>query len=386
MSSAAVIRIFESELDQILERVVGSPTTETGGELIGLWSHADSPTVMLAGVTVVLAGGPSAKSRGSSTNFEQDPETHMGLERLMWEQFGFQVVGMWHSHHQLSLHELSAGDIRRTMTYSSRHSRPRYSEILAFILRGEPTEGPGIRVGLRPHVYENAGTGLAVHTTMEVLPGESPLRQALTGRSLPINLVEATEDARRRERRVPFLVKDHLPPGRGREAPPKDGGRTMQTTVASAGEPKDAQAAVSATPPIKEKRGALARLTGTRKPGAAADEETSSSQPADEDPPQLDVLGQIIGGLPREVAQNLRVVHEEATGVTELRLRSMRAPEELVVHVAGLGSADVVIRASRETGTGAGVKTAEIDLKAPPSPAVLALLLRQGAHVMGYRV
>src|SRR3954447_2365025 len=96
----ASIRIFESELEQISRTVADSPRLETGGELMGLWSHADNPTVMLAGL-------PAPRSRRGDTWFEQDPEAHMELERLVWEEFRIQTVGLWHSHLQLGLHRLS---------------------------------------------------------------------------------------------------------------------------------------------------------------------------------------------------------------------------------------------------------------------------------------
>src|SRR3954452_17517729 len=155
----ASIRIFESELEQISRTVADSPRLETGGELLGLWSHADNPTVLLAGVTVVLAGTPAPKSARGSTWFEQDLNAHMELERLAWQELGIQVVGLWHSHHTLGLHDLSGGDLRRTRGYSVRHRRPRYSEILAFLAPPPPTDERSRQhdaVWLRPFVYEDA--------------------------------------------------------------------------------------------------------------------------------------------------------------------------------------------------------------------------------------
>lgn len=187
-SPVAWIRIFESEIDQIIEATAGSPDLETGGELLGLWSHADMPTVMLAGVTVMLAGSPGPDSKRGTTWFEQDPAAHMNLERLAWERYGVQVVGLWHSHHQLGLHELSAGDVRRTQGYSRRHKRSHYSEILAFLPEHQASWYKSRRdpeVGLRPYLYQDAASGRAMATGLEVLPGESPLRTALRQHNLP---------------------------------------------------------------------------------------------------------------------------------------------------------------------------------------------------------
>lgn len=216
----AWIQIYESEIEQIANSTLGSPRTETGGELLGLWTHGDNPTVVLASdVTIMLAGTPGPGSRRTATTFEQDAETHMQLQQLAWENFGIQVVGLWHSHHQLSLHELSSGDVRRTMGYSRRHQRPRYSEILAYLVDDDDAKTGWLqlqnrfRVELRPYLYDNAAAGRALPTNIRVIPGESPFRSALDRMKLPSGLRKVVEGSASRSMRAPWrLANDSAEP------------------------------------------------------------------------------------------------------------------------------------------------------------------------------
>ncbi|MBT3224231.1 MAG: hypothetical protein HN348_34620, partial [Proteobacteria bacterium] len=98
------LRIFASEIHAIVSEIRRYPHTETGGDLFGLWSHGGAPTVFLASLP-----GPGAIRQ--SHHFQQDPATHISLERLVWDYFGLQCVGLWHSHHRLGLEHLSRGDI-----------------------------------------------------------------------------------------------------------------------------------------------------------------------------------------------------------------------------------------------------------------------------------
>lgn len=172
MSGERVLRIFESELDVITSEIGRYPSTETGGDLLGLWTHGDSPTIFLA-----TRPGPGAVRRGA--HFQQSPETHMAVERLLWERFGAQCVGIWHSHHHLGMPVLSTGDVARTRHYARTSRRSRFCEILGFYERDE-------RIGLRPYTYRRAQDADTVPTRFQVLPGISPVRAALRGLKLPV--------------------------------------------------------------------------------------------------------------------------------------------------------------------------------------------------------
>ena len=162
--------IYASELEVIERHVADSPRIETGGELAGLWTHDGSPVVLFAGF-------PGPKAQRTETFFEQDLDHHLDLQRRLWEQYRVQILGLWHSHHQLGLRELSSGDARRTSNYAQRHGRAKYCEILATL---ERTGGrAGLTADFHPYVYENAASGRAVPSALMILPGTSPIRAAL---------------------------------------------------------------------------------------------------------------------------------------------------------------------------------------------------------------
>src|SRR5690606_31046152 len=96
MIRRAALRIFEDELRVLVSEIRRYPALETGGAFYGLWSHGGQPTVFLA-----TRPGPAAARR--YTSFLDDPHTHMTLERDLWERFGMQCVGVWHSHHHLGM-------------------------------------------------------------------------------------------------------------------------------------------------------------------------------------------------------------------------------------------------------------------------------------------
>lgn len=206
--SDSLVRIYESELDTIAHEVAAHTTIETGGSLLGLWSHGTSPTVF-------LASRPGDRAVRAETAFQQDAETHQALEALGLRNFGIQALGLWHSHHGLGLHELSAGDVERTMGIARRTDRRRFCDVLCYLAnsRGRSLRRADVVVTVKPYVYTDAFTGERAATYFEVLPGMSPVRAALVGVK-----VSGEERARvatalapaPREERVPYrLAESH---------------------------------------------------------------------------------------------------------------------------------------------------------------------------------
>ncbi len=361
MSESAVIRIFQSELDRIKDCVVASPDIETGGELIGLWSHGDSPTVLLSGVTVMLASGPSKNSKREPTYFQQNAETHMQLERAMWEGFGMQVVGMWHSHHRLGLHQLSPGDVRRTRTYSIRHSRPRYSEILAYLI--ETDEGGPLTVGLRPHVYSNAASGIAVPTSLEVLDGESPMRRSLAGRSLPRDVQHVIRGRLHVPRAAARHVIENHEPG---------GGSGTHEPVRAETEHRDRVGATAAveTPPSSPEPSPSSQQAEDHYAGRVA-----------QDSVLLQVIEQAIrAALPDQAAKRLQL-NSPAPDVLVLSLLSPDGQRRLVFELQGHSGTKMTVRSRVEYPPG---KLWASYVGEPATDADLACALRDTARQIGY--
>jgi hypothetical protein len=162
------VRVFESELAVLVDEIARHVDVETGGDLFGLWSHGDAATVFLA-----TRPGPAAIRE--PMYFRQDAATHREIEALVWDRFGAQCVGLWHSHHRLGLRELSRGDLERTMRYARRYRRRRFVDLLGYFDDDE-------RVVARPFAYVDATLGRTEATELVVLPGVSPLRAALADR------------------------------------------------------------------------------------------------------------------------------------------------------------------------------------------------------------
>jgi hypothetical protein len=97
--------------------------------------------------------------------------------------FAIEFLGLWHSHHQLALHELSSGDMRRTVNYCARADLNKYTEILTFFSTAETKSWYGDKrhlvVNLRPYVYSEARHGVTVSASFKTLRGVSPIRQCL---------------------------------------------------------------------------------------------------------------------------------------------------------------------------------------------------------------
>ncbi|MFI5911130.1 hypothetical protein [Dactylosporangium sp. NPDC051541] len=167
------MRIFQSELDLIGHETSTHLSIETGGSLYGLWTVGGNPTIMLA-----TRPGPGAIRQ--QYQFEQDLQLHRDLDHRLLELHGIQGIGLWHSHHGIGLHELSGGDLKRTMRFAERNNRPWFCDLLCYFTDG------GREVAVKPYVYVDAPQGEHVPTQLVVLPGVSPVRTALQAGSGPM--------------------------------------------------------------------------------------------------------------------------------------------------------------------------------------------------------
>ena len=95
--------IPNGELAQIREWVLQYPTTETGGDLFGLWSKGNTAVVQL-----VL--GPGRNNRRSAVSYFQDTKYLAKAGSILTQQYGLCHMGEWHSHHTLGLAQPSNED------------------------------------------------------------------------------------------------------------------------------------------------------------------------------------------------------------------------------------------------------------------------------------
>jgi hypothetical protein len=139
MSDLFPVRIYESELQVICDETLEYPNIETGGNLYGHVSNGGTPVIW-------LASRPAGNVYRGDVALELDPQVTNRMQNFIWEQFGVQFLGMWHSHHQIGLYQPSEGDRRRTANFAVKWDRKFYVEILCNLPRG----GAAPRVDVAP--------------------------------------------------------------------------------------------------------------------------------------------------------------------------------------------------------------------------------------------
>ena len=139
---AFTLHIFESEFKEIERFVSKYPNIETGGDLFGLWKANGDPVVQ-------LLIGPGQNCRRTSVSFHQDTNYLARVGTYVNSSFMLCHIGSWHSHHQLSLTQPSAGD-RSTVCNNFPEGLKRYIMIIANITRG-------MSVVIHPYMFTSGG-------------------------------------------------------------------------------------------------------------------------------------------------------------------------------------------------------------------------------------
>lgn len=163
--------IWESEL-----RAIGAEacawTIETGGDLFGRWNEA--PTILLA-----TKAGPNAER--NNAHFRLDVDYLRQLSGILADDWALRYFGDWHSHHRLGLSSPSGGDQKRILGLAARNQFTAMAEIIVTLedARGEPF------VRIHPWLYDlTLRSDGPLPLRLKVLPGLSPIRQALIARKV----------------------------------------------------------------------------------------------------------------------------------------------------------------------------------------------------------
>ena len=160
---------WESELRAIASEA-SAWSVETGGDLFGRWH--DIPTILLA-----TKAGPSAQR--NNAHFRLDVDYLRQLSETLGSDWALRYLGDWHSHHRLGLSSPSGGDQKRIHSLANRNQFPSMTEIIVTLedTRGEPT------VRIHPWLYDLSSDNSGPQSLkVKVLPGISPIRQALLAR------------------------------------------------------------------------------------------------------------------------------------------------------------------------------------------------------------
>ncbi len=160
---------WESELRAIATEA-SAWSIETGGDLFGRWQ--DMPTILLA-----TKAGPNAQR--NNAHFRLDVDYLRQLSETLADDWALRYFGDWHSHHRLGLSSPSGGDQKRIHNLAKRNQFPGMAEIIVTLedTRHEPT------VRIHPWLYDfSADNSRPQPLKVKVLPGISPIRQALLAR------------------------------------------------------------------------------------------------------------------------------------------------------------------------------------------------------------
>lgn len=192
-----LILTWESEL-----RAIAAESTawsvETGGDLFGRW--ADVPTVLLAS-----KAGPKAER--DHAHFRLDVDYVRQLSEVLATDWSLRYFGDWHSHHRLGLTSPSGGDRKRIRNIAGRNQFLGMAEIIVTL---EDTKTETI-IRIHPWIYDLAtSSNDPFPVRVKVLPGISPIRQALmTRRAMPEQTLHAWESIKLNRIR---LGADQSPP------------------------------------------------------------------------------------------------------------------------------------------------------------------------------
>jgi len=160
---------WESELRSIASEA-SAWSIETGGDLFGRWH--DIPTLFLA-----TKAGPNAKR--DHAHFRLDVDYLRQLSESLANDWALRYFGDWHSHHRLGLSRPSGGDRKRIVSLAARNQFLGMAEIIVTLEEGR--REPIVRV--HPWIYDLPNEDTEPYPLrIKVLPGISPVRQALMAR------------------------------------------------------------------------------------------------------------------------------------------------------------------------------------------------------------
>jgi hypothetical protein len=95
--------IFREDLEYISRCILDYPNIETGGDFFGFWNNLGLPVIQ-------YVIGPGKNSYHHVTFFKQDVDFLQKAGNAVYQTFGMQHIGSWHSHHKLGLAVPSSHD------------------------------------------------------------------------------------------------------------------------------------------------------------------------------------------------------------------------------------------------------------------------------------
>lgn len=164
------VAIYASEYKQICAWVLKHQSLETGGDLFGLWSDADSAVIQL-----VL--GPGKNCQRATHSFYQDVAYLEKVGSNLTGKEGVCHIGEWHSHHTIGLKRPSGGDERTVWTNMPKYGLSRFLLFIANIeTRSYRCEAVSVGCFLFEFVKGTNQKLEVLQGKFHLLPNESPFR------------------------------------------------------------------------------------------------------------------------------------------------------------------------------------------------------------------
>jgi hypothetical protein len=124
--------IFREDMEYISRCVLDCPDIETGGDFFGFWNNLGLPVIQ-------YVTGPGAQSGHHVDFFRQDVEFLRKAGNAVYQTFGMQHIGSWHSHHKLGLAVPSGHDCRTMANAIQNNGLSQFFMILCNIRDGGTT-------------------------------------------------------------------------------------------------------------------------------------------------------------------------------------------------------------------------------------------------------
>ena len=164
------VAIYANEYKQICAWVLKHQSLETGGDLFGLWSDADSAVIQL-----VL--GPGKNCQRATHSFYQDVAYLEKVGSNLTDNDGVCHIGEWHSHHTIGLKRPSGGDERTVWTNMPKYGLSRFLLFIANIeTRSYRCEAVSVGCFLFEFVKGTNQKLEVLQGKFHLLPNESPFR------------------------------------------------------------------------------------------------------------------------------------------------------------------------------------------------------------------
>jgi len=123
--------IFKEDLEYISRCILDYPDIETGGDFFGFWNNLGLPVIQ-------YVIGPGQNSHHHVTFFRQDVDFLQKTGDVVYQTYGMQHIGSWHSHHKLGLAVPSSHDCQTMANAINKNGLSQFFMILGNI-RNEET-------------------------------------------------------------------------------------------------------------------------------------------------------------------------------------------------------------------------------------------------------